>query len=884
MDKQEYAAAVISLKNAIQISPELPEARFLLGTIYWRNKQYDYAEKELNRALRLNYPAHKVIPLLSQTYHKNNTDNELLRLDHKVAGLTVEQKVEVAFYKLQAYFRLNKTDDAQDLAEEISHYDTQSPFKRLAESFALSFTEKPEAALAQVETILEQSPNQSDALKLKAMLLLQQKEPQQAVQVYQQYTELHPEDAEAAMFQARLLTELNRTEEAEPIIDKLLAKYQNNMLLNQMKGVARFNAKDNINALLFTEKAISINPKNPASRLVAAYSAFLLGNCDVVNRHLSVIAEQIPANHKALKVLSICQLNLGLGIGASETLNSLDSNSPEDTGLFSMVGLKLVEQGEYEKAKAVLDSAPKDSLDALDLTRLGLLQLSLNEVSAVVTLELAHEQDPSLDATKTILATAYLNSGQFEQAIELADRWKSIDANDTQAYLVAGLAYFKEQDYGRAKQEFKQLLSIDPGNTKAQMLLIEVDVKSGNTPKAQSDLNALLAKHPDFVPGLLKLYLFAADKTDVLDVIKRIRKQVQAAPKNIDLTLALAQIQNAENMFAETISLLESVTDQKQKTNTYWNALGQAYLQLKQYRHASEHYQAWLTQQPNNRTAIIGNLMLMDQSGKYTEALTLTKKYLQKQPEDSEIQVLNTHFLIKTGDFKTANKRYQQLSAQMQALPFSKGLLGQLQMNDNDFSAALANILIAYNNTPSTHNVQLIYRCYYELGQIEESYQFLATHVKNNPKDFESLMQLASVQIYEDQDAALKNYELALKIEPDNVYALNNLAYLYLQKNRLDDAEQKAFRALELQPDQAYVLDTYGQVLIAKKQYQKAIPYFTRAVRDANVIEGIYLNYIEALFLTEQNELATRKIKQRTFTEPSSLERLALLQRKYTGS
>ena len=304
-------------------------------------------------------------------------------------------------------------------------------------------------------------------------------------------------------------------------------------------------------------------------------------------------------------------------------------------------------------------------------------------------------------------------------------------------------------------------------------------------------------------------------------------------------------------------------------------------MQSKQFNQAKNHYQAWLVEKPNNSFALIGNLILMDLFHEYDKAVILIRNKLEKHGSDSQLELLYIHFLIKVENFSVANRSYFSLSQAVRDLPFSKGLIGQIQMNNNNFTDALSNLLEAYNHLPNTQNVQLIYNCYYGLGQLDKSYSFLTSHVENYPEDLESLMQLAALQIDLNVDDAIVYYEKALKISPNNFIALNNLASFYLQKNQLEKAEQYAEKALLLEPKQPYVLDTYGQILLAKKEYQRALTFFSKAVSNEDVIDGIYLNYIEALFLTEQYVLAQRKIKQRSFTLTHSIERLASLKKKY---
>lgn len=871
------AKAIISLKNAIQISPKSPLARFMLGQLYFHEYQYKNAEKELNKALVLKHPANQVIPLLSKIYHKTNDDLALLSLEHKYTQLSIEQKAEIGFHKAQAHLRLQQEKEAIKLLKKISQYKTTSPFKTLANSYVLSTNKNFDNALAQIDFLLEKFPTQADALKLKGMLLLKKDQKSAAVKIYQQYLKAYPEDRASQLFLARLLTVMNRTKEAEPIVDGLLEIYNTHALLNQLKAVARYHAKDNTSALAYSEKAILKNPREPVLRLIAGYSAYQLKNCNTAYNHLSIIADKLAYDHPALRLLAICQVNLGFGIAASNTLSLINEASPPDAELFSMVSFALINQGEIVKAKEVLNASPLEG-NSEDLMLLGIMKLSMNEVSDTINLELAHQQTPSNSLTKQTLATAYLQTQQFEQALTLAEGWKKENSKDSQAYLVSGLAYVKLLDYAKAKLEFQQLVAIAPENLKAQLLLIDVLDKLGEYSKARTDLNQLLKTHPFYVPALVKLYLFSANKNEVISLMQ---SKLKSVPENTELILALAKIQLAEAQPQESVSLLLPIAEHSNKSDAYWDILGQAYMQLHQYNQAKKHYKLWLQEKPHNTFALIGNLVLMDLFHQYNEAVLLTSNYLKKAGRDSRLELLHIHFLIKVSDFDTAKLSYAQLAQTLLDLPFTKGLAGQIQMHDKNYSDALANLFIAYEHFPNTQNVQLIYQCYYGLEQATKSYAFLKKHVEMHPNDLESLLQLAALQVNINIDESIHNYEKALKINSNNFIALNNLASFYLDKGQVERAQEFAEKALKLQPSNSYVLDTLGQILLAKKEYHQALTYFSKAVSDKNVIDGIYVNYIEALFLTQQHALANRKIEQRKITSGKALEKLLSLKKKY---
>ena len=141
---------------------------------------------------------------------------------------------------------------------------------------------------------------------------------------------------------------------------------------------------------------------------------------------------------------------------------------------------------------------------------------------------------------------------------------------------------------------------------------------------------------------------------------------------------------------------------------------------------------------------------------------------------------------------------------------------------------------------------------------------------------------LANVQINKDQSAAIASYEKALSINPDNVVALNNLAYFYLEKSQLDKALDFGNRALALSPDLAEVLDTVARVHMAKNEFATAVDYLSKAVSNGSVSEEIYLNYVEALLLNDNKVLAERKLKQRQFKDPKSVQKIADLTAKFT--
>ena len=75
-------------------------------------------------------------------------------------------------------------------------------------------------------------------------------------------------------------------------------------------------------------------------------------------------------------------------------------------------------------------------------------------------------------------------------------------------------------------------------------------------------------------------------------------------------------------------------------------------------------------------------------------------------------------------------------------------------------------------------------------------------------------------------------YDMALEIDPNNVYVLNNYAYyLSLRNINLDKAEKMSKKSNELEPNNNSYQDTYGWILFKQNKTNEAIKVLESAYR-----------------------------------------------------
>lgn len=139
----------------------------------------------------------------------------------------------------------------------------------------------------------------------------------------------------------------------------------------------------------------------------------------------------------------------------------------------------------------------------------------------------------------------------------------------------------------------------------------------------------------------------------------------------------------------------------------------------------------------------------------------------------------------------------------------------------------------------------------------------LETFASKSPKDSVTIMQtapsLGDLYFQTGQvGKSFKQYEKALKIDPENSLVLNNYAYfMSLGKIKLKKAQQMSKKTIEKEPDNPTYLDTYAWILHLLGQDVEAKAIFKHAMLYGGKESGAVLDhYAEVLFALKEYDLA----------------------------
>ncbi|MFT5676860.1 MAG: putative PEP-CTERM system TPR-repeat lipoprotein [Paraglaciecola sp.] len=880
MAQNKPSAAIIELKNAIQNAPQSAEARFELGKIYLQERQFENAEKELSRAVDFGLNKYQVLPKLAKAYRHTESVSLLSKVDNNAAELSDEDKSEIGYYKLIALTRLDKTSERTELLEQLTTLNTTLPFVTLANANELIVKGEFDSALSLLNKMETNGNSLEELLKLKGNIYLRNSDTENALQTYGQYVENFPEDNSGIFLYASILISVKEFDKAEPYIDQLLKINSQHPLLNRQKSLITASQNDYVATKDYAEKAIQNGSDETEIRLIAGYAAYKLEQYEQAQRHLSRIADELPKDHLGLRILASSQLKLGLTLEANEIINTFGEFSSEDLPLLSTIGFNLLKEGYAEKAAKLVEKTSAISATGKELTKLGVLQLSLDNNLGIANLEKALLDLPDSEDNWQILASAYFERGEYQQVIELTGRWKQQLPREVTAYLVSGSAYTKLLDSDSARSEYEGALKIDPANLSARMSLVYLDLKDGESKGALREVEEILKSEPNYIPALVGFYMVKKFDGMPDEGVKPILKAYKETPESINLKVYLARILIEEKRFPEAIETIGKLEQDNQTPAELWNLKGIALLQSNGDNNTERHFVDWLKLYPTDRMAIIGNLLILDDKKQYSEALKLTDKALE-YAEDEQISLLSTYFLVMNRDYTNGRFAYAKLSADIKALPFSKGIFARLQIYNGFIKEALPNARAAYDSQESNRNLFQVIYCLDQLGESDAAYALIGQHVAKYPASTEPMLHYAERQMVKDPQIALQTYITLLTLLPKNPVVLNNLANLYMNNKDFPQAKIYAKQAVKLAPNTEEVWDTLAQIYFKQGDYKNAVESYSNINTDKALQDNIFLNHVEALMASGDNETAISKLQNRTLATPEAKIRSEKLIKEY---
>jgi putative PEP-CTERM system TPR-repeat lipoprotein len=824
------SSAVLELKNAILIDLENPESRLLLGALYLELGDVEAAEKELTRALELNGNGEHILPKLFKSLHLQSESEKIITLSNQNNIIPESILPEILLYKTLAYISIGDKGKAEETIAQASEVSSGSVYSQLGEAYLMAGSTGANGALSLVDNILIKTPEFSEALILKGQLHFSQGNYKNAIDTFNEYHRLLPNNVRIRLFLANSYVRNEQYSEADKHLNFLLEIVPEHPFTNQLKGVVLYQQGDYENALAHTDKAIQNGLNVPSNRIIAGLSAFKLEQYERSHHFLITATEFLPSSHPVRKVLAAVQLQLGYSSEAGDVLQVMEGATADDINLLTTASFALLKSGKFQEAKALVNKTSGISTsDPQDIAKIGLLKLSMNDLEGITDLEKAFEIDPDLPIAKFSLASAYIQNEEYDKALDLAEKWKASYPEKVEGYNLAAKIWIIKNQTDIAEQELNKVLSFDIHNPYARLYFANKFLLNKQPEKAVIQLENIFSTIPEHLDALkLNYRVHKALKTEG-EAILKIKQSFINNPKNQSYSLLYARVLFIEKKFSEVIELLVNTDSRKNISSIHWALIGDSYFKLNNHEKALVIYDEWIENQPTNRTAWLRKVSAQEKLTDYYGALLTVEQLLLKVPDDGQFKVLRANYLILTKKFSEAQKQIDDLTVEQKQLPLVKGLQGQIWLTESKFEQAITGLEGLYSLLPNPYNTAMLFATHKKLGQEQIAFDFIIKHVESYPEDTISRTLLAEHAITFNLELAKKHFLVLLKSSPDSLSILNNLAWSDYKLGNYVEANRLIEQALELDSPHPQVLDTAGLIQIKLGNKSKAIELLNRA-------------------------------------------------------
>ncbi|MEX0654992.1 MAG: tetratricopeptide repeat protein [Phycisphaeraceae bacterium] len=440
----------------------------------------------------------------------------------------------------------------------------------------------------------------------------------------------------------------------------------------------------------------------------------------------------------------------------------------------------LFERGLFDEAAPLYERLHEQFADdAAVAMRLAEARIQMGEPEQAETILARLPESTERLALEAIVARL---NGELAQARQAIDRAIARDNTNPLLYVERARIHLASPDQRNdAEADVNEALRLNPELAAARQMLVQLLIARGDTTNAKRELRTLLSYVPQHTQArllLLELYLNDNETRPASNLLAEARGQApdnplwprlqaQVAARNDDVEAAVEHWRHAVDLAATPANVIDAAAYliEQERADAALELLGAHDELVARYAVAQ---------------AVRAQALAL--TGQEAEAVTAFGAALNAAANPAQLGVIGSH-MVRVWGVSGAIDRIENVA-------------GELPLIKRQLAAAHVEI-------GSSQHEQAVNRLQAILPEIEQTSTELRQFVN----------QMLATSLHESgaYDQARDAYRRMLEADPNNVTALNNLAYLLVSV--YDDPEQAmplAERAAELAPENASVLDTWG--------------------------------------------------------------------------
>lgn len=827
--KGDIKAAMIQVKNAVAKSPEDGEARIQLSMLHAEAGDPVSAEKEIRKAMSLGIGAERTAPLLAKALLAQNLAQKVL---DEISPALAKSSAPLLAMRGDAYLLLGDGAKAKESYEQALALQPAAGAALLGMA-RYSLTQKDQAAAERfISDAVAKDGTNPDVWALKAILLGAQSKPDEALAAYDQVLKLRPGNRSAYVEKAQIEIGQKKFDAARADLAAARKLSAGDLGLVYSQALLDYSEDKFVPANDALQKILGVVPDHMPSLLLAGAVELKLGTLKQAEQHLRKYVQAMPDNVYARKLLAQALLQSGQPAEASAVLAPALKQSSSDPQLLALAGESSLKAKQFGKSTAYFEQASALAPKMAGLhTSLGLSMMAAgDQTKGVSELEMGASL-PSTSADPGIaLVRAQLGLKHYDEALAAALALEKQRPTDPQVQVLKGGVYMARNDRANARISLEKANALKPDDFAAVAYLAQLDMLDKKPAEAKRRFEALLVKDKKHVAAMTALAQLAGGQGHGEEAIGWLEKASSENPEMLAPAMRLAAAYLRTNQPQKALALVRKLQTANPADADLLDLLGQAQMNTKDFAGALETYSKLVKVAPTSATALVrlsaAHMALHNDAA----AADDLKRAVALDPALLPARMGQVVLALRNKKLDEALAIARLLQKQDATAVSGYALEGDLQITANKPELALAALEKAYARSKSPQLLVKIGAIMKLVGKGKDVEPRLLQAQAAMPNDDVIPMFLAENSLADKRiKVAIERFEAIVKRNPNNVVALNNLAWAY-QQEKDPRALATAEQAAKLAPQSAAVLDTLGWMLTEQGNTARALPLLQKAV------------------------------------------------------
>ncbi len=856
--KGDRKAAVIQYKNAVEKSPEDASIRLLLGQLYLDISDFVSAEKEARKAISLGAPAAKTAPMLASALLGQGQHQKVI--DETAAGVA-SATPELLVARGNAYLQLGDADKAKAAFDAALSANPTDGNALLGLAAHAAGTKDLPAAARYVELAGQKDPKNAEVWMFKGLLASREGKNDVALAAYSQALVLKPDHRTAHIEKAYLEIGSGKFDLARADIEAARKLMPGSVIVVYTQALLDHTEGKNAQALESIQKVLRAAPEHMPSILLAGAIQLALGSYEQAEQNLKKYLEKYPNTLYARKLLAATLLRSAQPGDAAAALAPVLTET-QDPQLLALAGESYMQARDFDKASDFFQRASVLAPKEASLhTSLGLSKLGQGDnAKAISELELAATMNPKSQQAGVALVRTQLSLKQYDKALATVQGLEKQQPENAMVQNLKGGVYMSRDDKPNARAAFNRALELQPTYFAAVVNLAQIDAAEKKPAEARKRFLAFLEKDKKHIGAMTSLAELSLMENKPAEATTWLEKAVSDNPDAVAPGMMLVTQYQRVKEPAKALTLARKLQTANPTNPALLDLLGQVQLANKDNDGALETFSKVTSLSPKSATAHLRLAAVHSLLKNDAAAADDVKRALALEPDNVQAQLAMVDLAMRKNDPDQALLLVRKLQKQLPNAPAGYLIEGDVLAIQKKPDLALRAYEQAYAVGKQPQLFLKVVMGMKVVGKTKEADARVAQYMKENPDDMLLNMYAGESRLNAKQyKEAVPFFETVIKKNPDNIVALNNVAWAY-QQLKDPRALPTAEKAAKLAPDSANVLDTLGWLLVEQGNTQRALPMLEKAALAAPQQGDIRFHFATALAKSGNKDKAKQEL------------------------